>query len=96
MRFKARFLRATAFPIAIYGVESWAMTSAGKKRVDAFTGITVSTQGEMWCYQRRLRVPWMERKTKKLIGVGQDWVCFYVDKEYDGEVLWPLRPTKQH
>ena len=62
MRFKARFLRATAFPIAIYGVESCAMTSAGKKRVGAF---------DMWCYQIRPRVPWMERKTNKLIGVGQ-------------------------
>ena len=66
------------------------MTSAGKKRVGAF---------DLWCYQRRPRVPWMERKTKKLIGVGQDWVCFYVGKEYDGEedeVLWPCRATKQH
>ena len=39
---KVRFLRATAFPIAIYGCESWAMTSGDKKRVDAF---------EMWCYE---------------------------------------------
>ena len=49
---KVRFLRATAFPIAIYGCESWAMTSGDKKRVDAF---------EMWCYRRLLRVSWMER-----------------------------------
>ena len=42
---KVRFLRATAFPIAIYGCESWAMTSGDKKRVDAF---------EMWCYRRLL------------------------------------------
>ena len=27
---KVRFLRATAFPIAIYGCESWAMTSGDK------------------------------------------------------------------
>ena len=32
---KVRFLRATAFLIAIYGCESWAMTSGDKKRVDA-------------------------------------------------------------
>ena len=36
LRLKVRFLRATAFPIAIYGCESWAMTSGDKKRVDAF------------------------------------------------------------
>ena len=50
---KVSFLRATAFPIALYGCESWAMTSGDKKRVDAF---------EMWCYRRLLRVSWMERK----------------------------------
>ena len=35
---KVRFLRATtASPIAIYGCESWAMTTSGdKKRVGAF------------------------------------------------------------
>ena len=32
---KVRLLRATAFPIAIYGCDSWAMTSGDKKRVDA-------------------------------------------------------------
>ena len=53
-----RFLRATAFPIAIYDCESWAMTSGDKKRVDAF---------EMWCYRRLLRVSWTERKTNKWV-----------------------------
>ena len=52
------FLKATAFPIAIYGCESWAMTSGDKKRVDAF---------EMWCYRRLLRVSWTERKTNKWV-----------------------------
>ena len=53
---KVRFLRATAFPIDIYGCESWAMTSGDKKRADAF---------ELWCYRRLLRVSWTERKTDK-------------------------------
>ena len=33
------------------------------------------------------------------MGVGQDWVCIDVEKEYGGEedeVLWPHRPEKQH
>ena len=55
---KVRFLRATAFPIAIYGCESWAMTSGDKKRVDAF---------ELWCSRRLLRVSWVERKTNKRV-----------------------------
>ena len=55
---KVRFLRANAFPIAIYGCESWVMTSGDKKRVDAF---------ELWCYRRLLRVSWVESKTNKWV-----------------------------
>ena len=55
---KLRLLRATAFPIAIYGCESWTMISGDKKRVDAF---------ELWCYRRLLRVSWTERKTNKWV-----------------------------
>ena len=55
---KVRFLRATAVPIAIYGCESWAMTSGDKKLVDAF---------ELWCYRRLLMGLWMERKTNKCV-----------------------------
>ena len=69
---KVWFLRATAFHISLYGCESWAMTSGDKNRVDAF---------EMWCYRRLLRVSWTERKT---MGVGEDWVCFDVEKKYGG------------
>ena len=32
---KVRFLRATAFSIVTFGCESWAMTTADKKRVEA-------------------------------------------------------------
>ena len=49
---------ATAFPIAIYGCESWTMTSGDKKRVDAF---------ERWWYRILLRVSWKERKTNKWV-----------------------------
>ena len=33
---KLRFLRVTAFPVAIYGCESWTMINGDKKCVDAF------------------------------------------------------------
>ena len=44
--------------------------------------------------QRAMRV-----EEKEQMGVGQDGVCFDVEKEYDGEengVIWPHRPKKQH
>ena len=53
-----RFLRVTAFPVAIYGCESWTMISGDKKRVDAL---------ELWCYRRLIRVSWKERKTNKWV-----------------------------
>ena len=55
---KLRVLWATAFPIAIYGSESWTMQKADERRVDAF---------EMWCYRRVLRIPWTERKTNSWV-----------------------------
>ena len=33
------------------------------------------------------------------MGVGEDWVCFNVEKEYVGEedaVLWPHRPEERY
>ena len=55
---KLRFIRVTAFPVAIYGCESWTMISGDKKCVDAF---------ELWCYRILLRVSWKERKTNKWV-----------------------------
>ena len=39
----------------------------------------------------------MEGEENEQMGVGEDWVCFDVDKEYGGEedeVLWPHRPEE--
>ena len=54
LNLKLRVLWATAYPIGIYGSESWTMQKADERRVDDF---------EMWCYRRVLRIPWTERKT---------------------------------
>ena len=51
---ETKLLHITAFAIATYRDESWAMNKNEMKRVDAF---------EMRCYRRLLRVSWMERKT---------------------------------
>ena len=85
---KMRFLRATAFPIAIYGCESWAMTSGDKKRVDAF---------EMWCYRRLLRVSWTERKTNKWVleKIGSVLMLRKSMSEED-EVLWQHRLEERY
>ena len=45
------------FPVVIYGYESWTIKKAESQRIDAF---------ELWC-QRRLRVPWAERRSNQSI-----------------------------
>ena len=47
-----------AFPVVMYGCESWTIKKAKHKRIDAF---------ELWCWRRLLRVPWTERSSKQLI-----------------------------
>ena len=47
---KVRLVKAMAFPIVMYGCESWTVKKAECQRIDAF---------ELWCWRRLLRVPWM-------------------------------------
>ena len=49
---KARLVKAMAFPVAMYGCESWSIRKAECQRIDAF---------ELWCWRRLLRVPWTAR-----------------------------------
>ena len=41
--------KAVAFPVAMYGCESWTIKKAECQRIDAF---------ELWCWRRLLRLPW--------------------------------------
>ena len=47
-----------AFPVVMYGCESWTMKKAECWRIDAF---------EMWCWRRLLRVPWIARRSNQSI-----------------------------
>ena len=49
-----RIVKAVFFPVAMYGSESWTITKADRRRIDAF---------ELWCWRRLLRVPWIARRT---------------------------------
>ena len=46
------------FPVVMYGCESWTVTKAERRRIDAF---------ELWCWRRLLRVPWTARRSKQSI-----------------------------
>ena len=47
-----------AFPVVMYGCESWTIRKAEYGRIDAF---------ELWCWRRLLRVPWTARRSNPSI-----------------------------
>ena len=51
---KVHLVKAIVFPVVMYGCESWTVKKAEHRRIHAF---------ELWCWRRRLRVPWTERKS---------------------------------
>ena len=51
---KVRLVKAMAFPVIMYGCESWTIKKAESWRIDAF---------ELWCWRRLLRVPWTARSS---------------------------------
>ena len=55
---KFHLVKATVFPMIIYGCESWTITKAERWRIDAF---------ELWCWRRLLRVPWTARRSDQSI-----------------------------
>ena len=55
---KVRLVKATVFPVVVYGSESWTVKKAERRRTDAF---------ELWCWWRLLRVPWTARRSNQSI-----------------------------
>ena len=47
-----------AFPVVMYGCESWTMKKAEHPRIDAF---------DLWCWRRLLTVPWTTRRSNQSI-----------------------------
>ena len=55
---KVRLVKATVFPVVMYGCESWTIKKAECRRIDAF---------ELWCWRRLLRVPWTATRSNQSI-----------------------------
>ena len=45
---KFPLVKTMAFPVTMYGCESWTIKKAGGRRIDAF---------ELWCWRNLWRVP---------------------------------------
>ena len=55
---KVILVKATVFPVVMYGCESWTIKKTEHHRSDAF---------ELWCWKRLLRVPWTARRSNQSI-----------------------------
>ena len=55
---KVRLVKTMAFPVVMYGCESWTVKKAECRRIDAF---------ELWYWRRLLRVPWTTRRSSQSI-----------------------------
>ena len=55
---KVHLVKATVFPVIMYGCESWTVKKAERRRNDAF---------ELRCWRRLLRVPWTARRSNQSI-----------------------------
>ena len=55
---KVYLVKATVFPVVMYGCESWTVKKAECRIIDAL---------ELWCWRRLLRVPWTARRSNQFI-----------------------------
>ena len=55
---KVHIIKATVFPVVMYGCESWTIKKAKHRRIDAF---------KLWFWRRLLRVPWTARRSNQSI-----------------------------
>ena len=55
---KVCLVKAMLFPVVMNECESWTVTEAEQRRIDAF---------EPWCWKRLLRVPWTAKRSNQSI-----------------------------
>ena len=55
---KVHIVKVMAFPVVMYGYESWIIKKAECQTADAF---------ELWCWRRLLKVPWTARRSNQSI-----------------------------
>ena len=81
---KVRLVKATVFPMVMYGCESWTVKKAEHQRIDAF---------ELWCWRRLLRVPWTARRPNQSIlkeispGYSLEGMMLKLKLQYHGHLM---------
>ena len=81
---KVRLTKAMVFPVVMYGCESWTVKKAERRRIDAF---------ELWCWRKRLRVPWTARRSNQSIlkeispGISLEGMMLKLKLQYFGHLM---------
>ena len=82
---KVGLVKAMAFPVVMYGCESWTVKKAEHQRIDAF---------ELRCWIRLLRVPWTARRSNQSIlkeislGCSLGGLMLKLKLQYFGHLMW--------
>ena len=82
---KVRLVKATLFPVVMYGCESWTIKKAEHRRIDAF---------ELWCWRRPLRVPWTAGRSNQSIlkeispEYSLEGLMLKLKLQYFGHLMW--------
>ena len=76
---KVHLVKAMAFPVVMYGCESWTIKKAEHRRIDAF---------ELWCW-RRLESP-LGCKEIQPVHPKENQSCIFIGRtDAEAPVLWP-------
>ena len=82
---KVHIVKVIAFPVVVYGCESWTMKKAEHWRIDAF---------ELWCWRRLLRAPWTARRSNQSIQkeiipeYPLEGLILKLKLQYFGHLMW--------
>ena len=78
-------VKATVFPVVMYGCESWNIKKPEHQWIDAF---------ELWCWRRLLRVPWTARRSTLFIlkeispEYSLEGLMIKLKLQYFGHLMW--------
>ena len=81
---KVHLVKATVFPVVMYGCESWTVKKAECGRINGF---------ELWCWRRLLRVPWTVRSSNQSIlkeispGISLEGMMLKLKLQYFGHLM---------
>ena len=81
---KVCLVKATVFPVVMYGCECWTVKKAEHQRIDAF---------ELWFWRRLLRVLWTARRSNQSIlkeispGISLEGMMLKLKLQYFGHLI---------